>query len=319
MKISSVSLVAPCLNEAPVLNAFYRRIDALANKHREKRFDFIFVNDGSTDETTEILDSLAETDTRVKVLHFAKNFGHQAAITAGIDFSEADLTVTIDADLQDPPEVISAMIAKAEEGFDVIHGQRSARAGEPRLRLLAIWLFYKIIRLLSTHHLIENVGDFRAFNDTVREAFRTYRERHRYLRGIFADIGFKQCVVVYDRDPRHAGKTKYTFIRLLRLALNGIVSFSSSPLRLITWLSLILWATSLIYLFMALWAKFVEHESIPGWTSIIILLVFFSGLQLFCIGILGSYIGRIFEQGQQRPIYWVMETRNLGVPKEPKG
>jgi dolichol-phosphate mannosyltransferase len=309
-----VSVIVPCYNEAETIPEFYRRITAVADAAHGYTFEFLFVNDGSVDQTAALLNELAASDKRVKVLHLARNMGHQIAITAGMDFAEGDITVIMDADLQDPPELIPAMLVKIDEEFDVVHAQRRKREGESRFKLFTAWLFYKLMSTFLTPEVIDNCGDFRAFIRQVLLTARRFRERHRFMRGIFAIIGFRQCIIQYDRDRRYAGETKYSLGKMLRLAVNATLSFSSAPIRLITWLSLLLWAFSLIYLGKALVDHFVHRITVPGWTSIIILLSFYAGTILFCLAIIGSYVGRIFEQSQNRPLYWVGATRNIASP-----
>ncbi|MBF0408397.1 MAG: glycosyltransferase family 2 protein [Candidatus Riflebacteria bacterium] len=306
-----ISLIVPCYNESEVLGEFFRRVNLLAEKLASYEFEFLFVNDGSTDSTAEILNSFADKDLRVKVLHFARNQGHQISLTAGMDFASGDYIVTIDADLQDPPEVIPEMIEKMSEGYQVIHAQRRTRAGETGFKLFTAWLFYQVMCRFLARDIVPDSGDFRAFTRQVMKVIRGFREKHRFLRGTFAVVGFKQCIVKYDRDSRFAGETKYPVKKMIKLAADAVLSFSSSPIRAITWLSLLLWSSSLIYLVKALIEKFILHETVQGWTSIIFLLTFFTGLNLFCLGIIGSYIGRIFEQGQKRPLYWLSNVRNV--------
>lgn len=313
MEIKRISYIVPCYNEEEVIHEFHRRATAVSQELNTYDFEFIFVNDGSNDNTPKILDELAASDNRIKVLHLAMNRGHQAAITAGMDFSTGDLIVIIDADLQDPPELVKEMIEKVNEGYAVVHAQRKSRKGESGFKRLTAWLFYKIMRELTANSLVENSGDFRAFTRPVLKAVRGFREEHRFMRGIFSMVGFRQCIIQYDRDTRHAGKTKYPFKKMSRLAINAILSFSRSPLKVLLWLSFLIWSASLVYLAKALIEHFVYRITVPGWTSIIILMTFFTGIIIFCLGIIASYVGRIFEQGQHRPIYWLSDARNINI------
>lgn len=307
----SISVVIPCYNEEETVEEFYRRISVMALELPEYAWEFIFVNDGSSDATSQILNGLASSDWRVKVLHIARNQGHQIAITAGLDFSSGDITVTIDADLQDPPEVIPMLLARVLSGFDIVHAQRISRCGESIFKRASARLFYKLMYCLISNEFIENCGDYRAFTRSVLLVSRRFRERHRYLRGIFATIGFRQSIVQYARDPRFAGVTKYPFAKMTRLAINAVLSFSSSPIRTISWCSFFLWGVSLVYLCKALYDHFVLKITVPGWTSIVFLQFLFTGIILFCLGIIGTYVGRIFEQSQNRPLYWLADTRNI--------
>lgn len=313
MNITKISYVIPCYNEAEVIREFYGRLSAIAQELNPYAFEFIFINDGSFDDTPAILNELSEKDERVKVLHFAKNLGHQIAITAGIDFSSGDVIVTIDADLQDPPELFKQMLEKIREGYDVVHAQRRRRAGETWFKRATAWFFYKLLKKVTDHNLVENSGDYRAFTRPVLKAVQRFREQHRFIRGIFSSIGFKQYVLPYDRDRRFAGKTKYPISKMLQLALNAVLSFSSSPIKLISWLSFSLWFASLLYLAKALIDHYILKNTAKGWTSIIILMTFFTGIIIFCLSILAAYVARIFEQGQGRPIYWLSDARNIDI------
>ncbi|MCP4197681.1 MAG: glycosyltransferase family 2 protein [Proteobacteria bacterium] len=310
---SSVCYVVPCYNEEESVGEFYQRARAVADKQKNYAFEFIFVNDGSSDNTPGILNALAARDGRVKVVHLARNMGHQIAATAGLDFANSDVVAVIDSDLQDPPELIEKMLPHLESGYDIVHAQRTRRSGDSWFKKVTAKFFYKIMRWLATDELIENSGDFRAFTRPVLEASRGFREPHRFLRGLFATIGFKQHVIQYTREPRFGGKTKYPLLKMLKLAFTAIISFSSTPIRVITWLAFILWGGSLVYLSRALYAHFILDQTQPGWTSIIFLLSVYTGILLFCQGILGAYISRIFEQGQNRPLYWLSDLRNINI------
>ena len=313
IRIQTISFVVPCFNEGEVIDEFYRRAARVADQHPAYHFEFLFVNDGSTDATTEKLNRLAELDSRVKVLHFARNRGHQMALTAGTDFAQGDLVVTLDADLQDPPELLSRILGAVEDGADVVHMQRCSRSGESWFKLQSARLFYGLMGRLTQGHVIPECGDFRAVTRPALQAVRGFREHHKFLRGTYALLGFRQAILRYDRDTRYAGETKYPLLSMLRLAADGVFSFSSSPLYTIMLLSLLSWMTSLLYLTKALYEHFVLKITVPGWTSVIILMTFFTGILLFALGIVASYVGRIFEQGQQRPAYWLYAVRNIDL------
>lgn len=314
MNIKLISYIIPCYNESEVLQEFYRRVSDIAKKLEDYNFEFVFVNDGSQDDTSLILNGLASADKRVKVIHFSRNFGHQYAITAGMDFCKGDLIITIDADLQDPPELVEEILKKAKDGYDVIHAQRYKRKGETWFKLATAWFFYKMMNKLTDGNIIENSGDFRGFTRPVLKTISSFRERHRFMRGMFSIVGFKQCTIQYDRDERYAGETKYPLDKMVKLALNAVFSFSSAPIKLISWFALLSWVTSLIYLIKALMDHFIFKLTVPGWTSIIILLTFFMGIIIFCLSIIASYIGRIFDQGQDRPLYWINDVKNIDSP-----
>jgi polyisoprenyl-phosphate glycosyltransferase len=310
-RIDRLAYVVPCYNEQDCLMEFYRRVCAIGDRHPELTLEMVFVNDGSQDRTAEILDSLADKDPRVKALHLAWNSGHQKALCAGLDHVEADLIIVLDADLQDPPELLDEILAKAKEGFDIIHMQRRRRAGEPWFKLFTAWLFYWLIRNFGNRKLIPNCGDFRAITKPVLHVIRYCREPHKYYRGLFATMGFRQTIVRYDRDARFAGDTKYPFRKMLTFALDAILNFSTLPLRLVITSAIAVWAFSLLYLVYALIEIFGFGRGVRGWSSIVVLMAAFTGLILSCLAIMGAYIRRIFEQGQNRPQYFVYSAKNI--------
>jgi len=313
-----VSVVIACFNEEATISEFYRRLSATAALVENKEFEFIFVNDGSDDKTDTILNDLADKNSHVKVLHLAQNRGHQVALTAGMDFAQGNVVVTIDADLQHPPETIQTLLAKIEDGFDIVHAQRKHRQGDTWFKFLTAKLYYHLMRHFSGIRLIENGGDFRAFTKPVLEAVKSFRMPHRFLRGIFVEIGFRQHVTIYESDSRFAGKSKYTFLKMLNLAIDGALGFSAAPIRFITWLSVLLWLISLVHLVKSLIEHLIFKITVPGWTSIVVLLFFFTGLILFSIAIIGSYVGRIFIQGQNIPLYWLCDARNIKIEQNEK-
>jgi dolichol-phosphate mannosyltransferase len=307
-----LSLVVPCYNEAEVLPAFYERVRQVLGEIGCE-WEIVFVDDGSTDGTAPLLNAWADREARVKVLHFARNLGHQVALTAGMDCAGGDIIVTLDADLQDPPEVIPALLERIGEGFDIVHAQRQCREGETHFKLATARAFYWLLSLLSGERLLDNTGDFRAFTRAVRLAASHFRERHRFLRGLFVYYGFRQAVVGYDRGARVSGTTKYTLRKMSLLAANGILSFSSAPLRGVMWIAIALWAVSVSFTIKAFVGHFIFQRTVPGWTSLVVLLTFFTGLNLFSLSVIGAYVGRIFEQGQGRPMYWCAATKNVDV------
>lgn len=312
MVVKKIAYVVPCYNEEEVIEEFYRRVAAVARSLPEFEFEFMFVNDGSSDTTPIKLNALAEVDQRVKVIHLARNLGHQIALTTGLDYCDGDMIITIDADLQDPPELAVEFKEKLEQGFDVVHAQRSHREGETAFKLATARLFYKFMKSFGSKDLVENSGDFRAFNRKVLLTMRCFREHHRFLRGMFASIGFKQTVIEYRRAERFAGQTKYPFWKMFHFATDAVLSFSAAPIRFIAWLSMALWLASLVYLAWSLYEHFFLGSTITGWTSIIFLTTVFTGLILFTIGIVATYIGRIFEELKDRPLYWIKSWRNIG-------
>ena len=315
MKINLISVIIPCFNENETIEEFLRRLYSVASSIENYTFEFIFVNDGSTDKTGKILNDFAEQDQRIKVLHLARNRGHQIALTAGMDHATGDMIVTIDADLQDPPELIGEMLEKIEGGFDIVHAQRKKRSGESWFKMITSRLFYRLMIWCSSTPIIPDCGDFRAFTRDVLETITAFRMPHRFLRGTFVSLGFNQIIIQYDRSPRYAGHTKYPFFKMLNLSIDAVLGFSTAPIRFITWISIVLWAVSLIYIIYALIHHFIYNLTVPGWTSIIVLLFLFTGLILFSIAIIGSYVARIFSQGQNIPLYWLCDARNINFDK----
>ena len=311
MRVKKISVVIPCFNEAKTIDEFHRRALALADSRPHRQFEFIYVDDGSTDMTGAILNGFAANDACVKVVHLAQNRGHQVALSAGMDVSVGDMIVTIDSDLQDPPELIVKLIEKIEEGFDIVHARRKHRSGETVFKILTARIFYRVLRWFANTPIIENCGDFRAFTRPVLEAVNAFRSTDRFLRGIFVQVGFRQCIIDYDRDARYAGKTKYTLLNMFKLSIDALLGFTDMPIRIITAVSIVLWLFSLIFIFKSLVEHFILNITVPGWTSLIVLITFFTGLILFSIAIVGAYVGRIFIQGQNPPMYWINDVRNL--------
>lgn len=325
-EVRTLSVVVPCYNEEDVIGEFYRRMAAVADGLARPvahgsgpapapvAAEMIFIDDSSKDETAAMLAALAARDERVKVLRLARNRGHQVACTAGLDFAGGDAVVIIDADLQDPPELIPQMIDLVRQGFDVVHAQRERRVGESFFKLFTAKLFYTGLKRLSKTEIIEDCGDFRCVSARAAEAARAFREPHRFLRGLFAQIGFTHCIFRFHRDERFAGETKYTLRKMVRLAGDALFSFSSTPVKAILWMAMSLWGLALVYLGVVTAMRlFTTIKFADGWTSIVFLMTFFTGIILASISVIGAYVGRIFEQGQERPLYWLSEVRNIDM------
>jgi polyisoprenyl-phosphate glycosyltransferase len=308
-----LSLVLPVYNEEEVLPILHARLqDFLVQVGVDT--EVIFVNDGSTDRSLILLRELVAHDPRYKAVSFSRNFGHGNAITAGVDYARGHAVAIMDADLQDPPEVIVKMLERWRDGYDVVYGQRLKREGETPFKLLTSKWFYRILRALVPINVPLDTGDFRLMSRQVVVTLRALRETHRFIRGIVSWIGFRQTAVFYDRPSRAAGETKYPLSKMLRLALDAITSFSVLPLRFSTYLGMLISVASVMT---ALWAAiehFVIHSTVPGWTATVILISLLSSVQLLMIGILGEYVGRIYEQVKGRPLYLVAETLNM--PRE---
>jgi len=310
----TLSLILPIFNEERVIPELHVRLQDFLARLGET-VEVVFVNDGSRDDSMALLRGIAASEPRYRILSFSRNFGHQAAITAGIDFARGQAVVVMDADLQDPPEVVLEMVAKWREGFDVVYGKRRSREGETFLKLLTAKGFYRVFALMIPIDVPLDTGDFRLMSRRVVIALRALGETHRFVRGLVAWIGFKQTAVLYDRPGRYAGETKYPFRKMLGFAIDGITSFSVLPLRFATYLGMTISALSILTAGWALFAKYVQHVTVQGWTAEVVLVSLLASVQLMMIGILGEYVGRIYEQVKQRPLYIVGERVNL--PRQP--
>lgn len=309
-----VSLVVPVYCEEGVIEEFYARCKAmLVGMAAKCDHEIVFVNDGSTDRSLEILAKMADEDPRVRVVNLSRNFGHQVAITAGIDQAAGDALVIIDSDLQDPPEVVPRMVDKWQEGFKVVYGVRTRREGEKAFKRATASLFYRILQSLSDTRIPADAGDFRLIDRAVAEVIKNMREEHRYMRGMMAWTGFSQFGLCYQRDRRYAGQTKYTLAKMVRLAVNGILSFSAKPLYVAGYLGIFVTLLSLGLLLKLIVNRLMDPStSVTGWTSLMVVILFLGGIQLMTIGILGQYVGRIFEQSKQRPLYVISGTLGFG-------
>ena len=314
-----ISVIVPVYCEEKVIRDFYSRAKAtLSTLGPKYSHELIFVNDGSTDGSLEILHSIARADKEVRLISLARNFGHQVAITAGLDHATGAAAIVIDADLQDPPEVIAKMLGKWEEGFKVVYGVRKSRVGETAFKLATAKLFYRLLSRLSDTPIPTDSGDFRLMDRAVLNALGQIREESRYIRGLVSWIGFRQCPLPYERDVRRAGETKFPLRKRLKFAIDGISSFSVKPLRLSSHLGFFI---TLVSLGMALWiviSKLMHPKELTqGWASVMVTVLFLGGVQLVSIGILGEYVGRIFRQSKGRPLYIVAETVNPADPQPP--
>jgi dolichol-phosphate mannosyltransferase len=313
-----LSVVVPCFNEAGGVAEAYRRIGSALGALGES-LELVFVDDGSTDSTWEKLRGLAKSDPRVTAVRLSRNFGHQFALSAGIDHSTAQYVALIDADLQDPPELLLRMLELARQGNDVVYGKRLAREGDSALKRLTAHLFYRVLNLLSDTEIPRDVGDFRVMSRRVVTLLRGMPERDRFVRGMVSWLGFRQVAVEYDRDPRQQGRSKYPFSRMIRLALTGISSFSIAPLRACVYLSYLLFLLSLAGIVYTVWA-WHELDVVRGWASVMIMVMFLGGCNLFFTGVLGEYVGKTYFQTKMRPLYIVEEVvgeSERGAPGQP--
>lgn len=309
-----VSLVVPMYNEAVVIPHLR---EALEDFMRELQgaAEVILVNDGSTDSTLSQIIAWANADSRIKVVNLSRNFGHQSASTAGLDYASGDAVVLLDADLQDPLPVVHEMIERYCEGYDVVYGRRIARKGEGGFKLFTAWLFYRLMRSLVYKELPMDAGDFRLISRNCLDGLQQMRETHRFLRGMVAWVGYPQIGVQYERAPRVAGETKYTLKKMLRFAWTAATSFSALPLKASIWLGMVATLIGFEEAVRAVLARVFHWYVVPGWASLIVLVSFLGGATLICIGIVGDYIAKIYEQAKNRPLYLVSRTFNVGATK----
>ncbi|HHW45085.1 MAG TPA: glycosyltransferase family 2 protein [Desulfotomaculum sp.] len=296
------SIIIPVFNEEAVIHETYRRLTQVMQSIGEP-YELLFVNDGSEDRTAEIIKGFAEKDDCVSLLDFSRNFGHQIAITAGMDYACGDAIVIIDADLQDPPELIPLMIEKWQKGYEVVYAKRLKRKGETLFKKLTASLFYRTLRVLTEVNIPLDTGDFRLIDRKVCEAMRGIREKNRFVRGLVSWVGFRQAAVEYVREERLAGETKYPLKKMLRFAMDGITSFSNKPLKLATYLGFVISFASFVYLVISLGQRLFTASTVAGWASVIASLLLLNGVILIILGILGEYVGRIYDETKNRPLY----------------
>lgn len=310
--MKKISIVIPAYNEEEVLNKLIERLAILINNTPKYEFEVIFVNDGSQDKTLEILEEIAQKEKRLKILSFSRNFGHQAAVTAGIKYVTGDAVVIIDADLQDPPELIPQMIELWEQGNEVIYGKRKKRKGESAFKLLSAKMFYKTLNALSDVEIPKDTGDFRLVDRKVINVINQMPEHNKFLRGLFSWVGFKQYAFEYERQERKAGKTKYPFKKMKKLASDGIISFSTKPLKMLGGIGIISIIISIGILIYSLISYALKLNNLaPGWTSIMVTVTFLGGIQLLSVWIMSEYIARIYDETKQRPEYIIDKKINI--------
>lgn len=311
----SFSFVLPVFNEESTIAETYRRLARVIDELKSE-VEIIFVDDGSRDRSLEFMRGLRQQDSRLCYLSLARNFGHQVAVTAGLQFAQGEAVVVLDADLQDPPELIPALIQKWREGYQVVYAQRTARRRETRAKRYFAFLFYRLLRLLTNVDIPADTGDFCLMDRKVVELLNALPERGRYLRGLRAWVGFRQTAVPFEREPRFAGDTKYTFRKSLSLAITGVVSFSRVPLRFATYLGLAVAGFALLMIVVVIyWRLFQPSAPLIGYTIITAAIFFLAAVQLLCLGILGEYLGNVYEEVKGRPIFTLKEV--AGIPLAP--
>jgi glycosyltransferase involved in cell wall biosynthesis len=309
--MKKISILIPAYNEQEVLVHLYQRIGKLANDNKEYDFEFMFADDGSNDKTLQIIKDYAKKDDRVKYVSLSRNFGKEIGMIAGLDHVTGDATVIIDADLQDPPELIPKMIKFWEEGYDDVYAKRSSREGETWIKILTANSYYWVLNKMTQGQLIKiprNTGDFRLLDKRCVEALKQLRESERYTKGMFSWVGFKKKEITYDRDPRAAGEVKQNYRKLINLAIDGITSFSTTPLRISSFFGVIVSAAAFIYLVVVIIKAALFGDAVAGYPSLMAVILFIGGVQLLSLGVIGEYIGRIFKEVKQRPLYYIEES-----------
>ena len=315
--MKKISIVIPMYYEEEVAEECYQRISNTLKKLDNYDYELIFINDGSQDKTQEILENIAKQDKKAKIITFSRNFGHQCAVTAGIKYVTGDCVVIIDADLQDPPEVIPEMLKLWEQGNEVIYGKRKSRKGESKFKLLSAKMFYRTLDALSDVKIPMDTGDFRLVDRKVIDVINSMPEHNKFLRGLFSWVGFKQIPYEYERQERYAGKTKYPLKKMLKLASDGIISFSTKPLKLVGYLGIITIVISIALLIYTLISYIFSLNNLTaGWTSIMVAITLFSGVQLVSIWLISEYIARIYDETKNRPQYIIRDTININEKEE---
>lgn len=310
---SSISIVVPVYNEQEVLLEFHRRLSAVLDT-LNVRAQTIYVNDGSTDRTLDLVSELCSRDARVAFLDLSRNFGKEIALTAGIDHAEGDAVIVIDADLQDPPELIPELLKHWLEGYDVVYAKRTTRDGESFLKKATAFIFYRLIRFVSRVNIPEDTGDYRLLSRRAVDSLKQLREQHRYMKGLFAWIGYPQKAVPYQRDARLAGTTKWNYWRLWNFALEGITSFTTAPLKIATYIGLITALGAFLYGIYIIVRTLIYGNPVAGYPSLLVAILFLGGMQLLSIGIVGEYLGRMFDETKKRPLYFLKAYQPSRMP-----
>ena len=305
--MKKISIIIPAYNEEESLPILYERLSKLMDNMKEYNFEILFVNDGSKDKTIEIIKNMREKDNRICYVDFARNFGKEIAMIAGLDYATGDCVVFMDADLQDPPELVPELVKYWEQGYDDVYAKRRSRKGETWLKKFTSKMYYKVLQHVTKVEIQEDTGDFRLLDRRCVNALKKLRESQRNTKSMFSWIGYKKKEVLYDRDPRVAGSTKWNYVKLMDLAIDGITSLTTSPLRISTFIAIPTFIVLFVYFVYVIAKSFIIHEAIQAFQAIILLILFFSGIQILLFGIIGEYLGRIFNETKNRPLYLVNE------------
>lgn len=305
--MKKITILIPAYNEQEALPFLYERVSKIMNEMNNYEFELLFVNDGSKDNTIKEIKELREKDSRISYVDFSRNFGKEIAMIAGLDYATGDCVIIMDADLQDPPELIPQMVELWEQGYDDVYAKRKSRAGETWLKKFTSKMYYRVLQSLTKVEIQKDTGDFRLLDKRCVNALKKMRETGRCSKSMFSWIGYNKKEILYDRDPRIAGKTKWNYKKLIDLAIDGITSFTTSPLRISTYLSIPTFLALFVYFIYVIVKAVVTHTAIQAFQAIILLILFFSGVQIILIGIMGEYLGRIFNESKNRPLYLVNE------------
>ena len=316
--MKKVTIIVPAYNEEESLPFLYERLEKLINENTNYEFEILFVNDGSKDKTIDLIKEYREKDKRINYVDFARNFGKEIAMIAGLDYATGDCVIFIDADLQDPPELIPEMIKYWEEGYDDVYAQRRSRKGETWLKKFTSKMYYRVLQKLTKVEIQKDTGDFRLLDRRCVNALRKMRETGRNSKSMFSWIGYKKKAIFYDRDPRVAGSTKWNYAKLINLAIDGITSFTTSPLRISTYIAIPTFLALLVYFIYVIVKCIRLHVAIQAFQAIILLILFFAGIQILLFGIVGEYLGRIFNESKHRPLYLVNEYNGIREENEIK-
>ena len=316
--MKKVTIIVPAYNEEESLPFLYERLEKLMNENTNYEFEILFVNDGSKDKTIDLIKEYREKDNRINYVDFARNFGKEIAMIAGLDYATGDCVIFIDADLQDPPELIPELIKYWEEGYDDVYAQRRSRKGETWLKKFTSKMYYRVLQSLTKVPIQKDTGDFRLLDKRCVNALRKMRETGRNSKSMFSWIGYKKKAIFYDRDPRVAGSTKWNYAKLINLAIDGITSFTTSPLRISTYIAVPTFLALLVYFIYVIVKCIRLHVAIQAFQAIILLILFFAGVQILLFGIVGEYLGRIFNESKHRPLYLVNEYNGIREENEIK-
>ena len=308
--MKKVSLLIPAYNEEETIPLLYNELNKIIDEISGYEFEILIINDGSSDNTLNILRNLQQRDSRINYISFSRNFGKETAMAAGFDYVTGDAAVILDADLQDPPELIKEMIMYWEEGYDDVYAKRRSREGESWFKKFTSATFYKLLQKMTKISIQEDTGDFRLLDRRAIESLKKLREKQRYTKGMFSWIGFNKKEILFDRKPRAAGKTKWNYLKLFNLALEGVTSFTTSPLRISTILGILVSIFSMVYMFIVLIKSLIWKDPVQGYPSMMVTILFLGGVQLVSLGIIGEYVGRIFNETKYRPLYIIDEHNN---------